>query len=149
MGVQAKYDPKEDRMLLSLEYGDGSTRIFWLTRRQWIGMMHEMAALKLVPKDEAATEPPKKSAPKPLPPQPSATMVESVKLRKQDQGARVVFSVGEEQGVGVTLAGDGLAGFHRLLEQQAERAGWDPRAGIERLNAGVVARNLMRKARGE
>jgi hypothetical protein len=150
MGVQARYDPKEDRMLLSLEYGDGTARTFWLTRRQWIGMMHEMAALKLVPADEAPAEPPpKKNAPRPLAPQPEATMVQSVKVRKQEEGARLVFAVGEDQGVGMTLPAERLASFHRLLEQQAERAGWDPRAGVERLSAAVVARNVMRRWKGE
>ncbi|MBI5275324.1 MAG: hypothetical protein HY854_02605 [Burkholderiales bacterium] len=151
MGLQARYDPKQDRMLLALQYGEGERRVFWLTRRLWLGLMHELVAMKIVPTDDKAAAPPPAKKPQPLPPQPDARDVRTVRIRKlPDNGLRVAFAAeGEEQDVTLTLQREGVGNFMRLVEQQAERAGWDPRAAVERLKAGDVAKGVVRKAKGD
>lgn len=149
MALQAKYDPRQDRMLLTLDVKKQDTgRSFWLTRVQWLGLMVQLAAVSEKPVDDGGALPPRKSAPQPLPPQPNAVMAEGLKLRREGEGVRVAIGTGPDA-VGLMLQGESLANFRRMLVTQAERAGWDPRAALERINAARAAGQAMKKAKGE
>lgn len=150
MGLQARYDPKQDRMLLVMNFGEGEQRVFWFTRRLWHALLHEIAELKLAGVEDAALPPPTSKHRPALPRQPEAVEVESVRLRKlANGGIRLFFAAVGQEDVTLTLQVSGVMKFQRMLEQQAERAGWDPRAAMERLNAGMLARRVVHKARGQ
>ncbi|MFZ2628738.1 MAG: hypothetical protein WAX67_07640, partial [Rugosibacter sp.] len=42
MALQAKYDPQEDRMRLTLHADAGEVHVFWATRRDWLGLLHAL-----------------------------------------------------------------------------------------------------------
>ena len=148
MGLHAKYDPRQDRMLVTLNAGGDKAESMWLTRRQWLSLLQQMEVQKLAAADaDAPAEKPPKTPPAPLPGRPDAPCVDGVRLRKDGDGARLQFLLGDKT-YGLQLPTAGLSQFRRLLEQQAERAGWDSRAGLERLDAALAAQAAMRKAKG-
>jgi hypothetical protein len=155
MAIHSRYDAREDRMLLSVETGPEKTlRQIWMTRRQWTGLLHQMVAMKFAPLDDPKPpqnqgEPKAKPRAHALPPQPEAKSVQTLKLRKEADGtAKVMFGFDDKDGVGITLKQTGIVDLQRMLEQQAERAGWDPRAALERLDAAEAAAKAMKKAQG-
>ncbi len=57
-----------------------------------------------------------------------------------------MFIAGAEV-VALTLQDEGLRRLRQMLQQQAERAGWDTGAALARLNAQDMARAAVSKAR--
>lgn len=134
-------------MRLTLHPGDGAPRAFWVTRRQWLGLIHALAALPHEPGGAIDAPPQIKkrlpaaadiSLPVPLP-------VQGIRLRRLAQGVKIVFVAGD-QGAAISLEGQGLHQLRQMLRQQAERAEWDAGAALARLNAQGMARAAMRKA---
>lgn len=132
-------------MRLLLLPGEGLPQSFWVTRRQWLGLLHALATL---PPTVAPAPPPSRQrrlstraeagqvAPLPL---------QAIRLRRLAEGVKLVFVTGKA-GVSATLSNAGVAQLQDLLRQQAERAGWDAKAALARLHAGAMASAAMRKA---
>jgi len=150
MALRAKYDPKQDRMLLTLHPAEGEPHAFWVTRRQWLGLLHAMTDLPaLAAEPDAPPRPPSRqrrlsanvneTPPEPIP-------VRGIRLRRLTDGVKLIFVTGV-QGVGVDFSTAGVAQLRAMLQQQAERAGWDVGAALARLNAATVANAAMKKAR--
>lgn len=153
MALQAKYDPQEDRMRLALHADAGKLHVFWATRRDWLGLLHALndaggSAPGAPPAaggamasgvDRAMNRAPTAGddvAPIPL---------QGIRLRRLADGVKLVF-VTREQGVGIKLPATGVAQLQAMLQQQAERAGWDAAAALARLNAHSLTRAAMKKA---
>ena len=51
-----------------------------------------------------------------------------------------------KQGRGIKLPAAGVKKFEEMVLMQAERAGWDPQAALQRLKATMVARSAMNRA---
>lgn len=159
MALQAKYDPQEDRMRLTLHADEGKRHVFWVTRRDWLGLLHTLTD------DDAMGAPPAtgsaaggtagstiatgagralRRAPagdndvQPIP-------LQGIRLRRLADGVKLVF-VTPGQGVGIKLPATGVAQLQAVLQQQAERAGWDTAAALARLNAHRLTRAAMKKA---
>jgi len=153
MALQAKYDPQADRMRLTLQPAEGAPRVFWVTRRQWLGWLHAMQ--RLPPAGDAGGATRTSSAPRP-PRQRAAAddgiepqALSAIRLRGAGERLQVVFAVEGEvpaREASLTLPPEGVARMRDLLQQQAERAGWDPSAALARLDAGAVASAALRKA---
>jgi hypothetical protein len=136
-------------MQLTLHPPDGVVRSFWVTRRQWLALLHAVLALSLP--DEAA---PDASAPVPgakkrLPAVAvdKAIPVQALRLRPTaDGGAKLAFVVGEN-GAAMSLQPPGLHRLKHMLLEQAERAEWDAVAAMDRLGARKIAGDALNKAR--
>lgn len=145
MGLQAKYDPQTDRMRLTLHPAASAPRAFWVTRRQWLGLLQ---AVTVLPQSGSAEAPPLPRTKKALTAEaliPAPIPVEAIRLRQLAEGVKLVFVAGAK-GMAISLQDPGLQQLKQMLLQQAERAGWDVAAALARLNAQGLARAAMRKA---
>jgi len=146
--LQAQYDAREDRMRLTLHPAAAEPRSFWVTRRQWLELLHALAALPLPDAVEPASESSvpvgaRKARALEVPP---ATPVREIRLRRTPAGARLAFVAGPE-GATLALPPAGVRRLILMLQQQADRAGWDPQAALARLNARDLAGATVSKAR--
>lgn len=143
MPIKARYDPKEDRMLLIMEPAEGEKRVFWVTRRQWLGLYNGLGPLK--PEKEEVKPPPQKPQPLPESLTSVAKSLDGIKMNKKEDGFQVAF-VAEGKPMGLQLKGDSLEQMKRMLDQQADRAGWDVQAALERMKAAMAANAAVKKA---
>ena len=143
MPIKARYDAKEDRMLLIMEPQEGDKRVFWVTRRQWLGLYNGLGPLK--PEKGEVKPPPQKPQPIPEALTSVARPIEAIKMNKKDEGFQVAF-VAEGKPIGLQLQGDSLEQMKRMLDQQADRAGWDVQAALERMKAAQAANAVVKKA---
>jgi hypothetical protein len=143
MGIKARYDAKEDRMLLIFEPKEGEGRTFWVTRRQWLGLYNGLGPLK--PEKPQAKQPQQKPQALPESLTKGAVLLEGVKLRQKDGAYQMAF-MAEGKPMGMQVKGDALEQLKQMLDQQAERAGWDTSAAMQRLKAGAVANAAVKKA---
>lgn len=60
--MRVKFDPVEDRMQVGLHAPDGSVRTYWVTRRQWLGLLDRLLALDDLPQDPQSLEASQKQA---------------------------------------------------------------------------------------
>jgi hypothetical protein len=148
MALKARYDPREDRMLLLVTGPEGERR-FWITRRLWLGIYRQLA--RLAPGDEAAARPPAASGrPAPIPPEEAqhAALLQTVHISGDGDGIKLVFATGkDEDKLTINVAKPGFAQFKRTLEMQAERAGWDSASALERLDAQAAASAALQRAK--
>jgi hypothetical protein len=146
MGIKARYDFKEDRMLLILEPKDAKEaerRVYWLTRRQWVGLYAGLGPVK--PEKPEAKQPPVKPQPLPESLTAGAQLLDGVKLRRKDDTVQIGFVSGEKTS-GMQVSGESLEQLKRMMQQQADRAGWDPNAAVVRLRAAAQANAAVKKA---
>ncbi len=147
MDLQAQYDPQEDRIRLTLYPADAVPRAFWVSRRQWLDLLHMLLALPQAEGGKTPAPPRAKGAPALADvPLPKAVAVQAIRLRRLARGMKLVFVAGAEA-VALTLQDEGLRRLRQMLQQQAERAGWDTGAALVRLNAQDMARAAVSKAR--
>lgn len=150
MGLRAKYDPGEDRMRLALEPGEGPPLAFWVTRRQWLGLLHTLAGLPVPENTEAeeagVTVPSSRQHRLSLAEATVPTVLQAIRLRRQAGGIKLAL-ITAGQSVAVDLPHAGIVQLQAMLRQQAERAGWDVDAGLARLSAASLADAAMKKAR--
>jgi hypothetical protein len=146
MGLKAKYDAHEDRMLIELGTVDGAVRRFWATRRLWLSLYRMIVSLVPPTADEAPTAaPPVRGKPLQREEAQDAVMLENVKLGRNEKGMRLLFVAGEATAA-LDLHEQGLLRLKRMLEVQADRAGWDTSAALERLQAAALAGQAVRRA---
>jgi hypothetical protein len=145
MAIKARYDAKEDRMLLIFEPKDegGERRAFWVTRRQWLGLYSGLGPLK--PEKPRAKQPPAKPQVLPEALTKGAVALESLKLRRKDDAFQIAFEA-EGKPMGMQVKGDTLEQLKQMLDQQAERAGWDSQAAFLRMKAAAAANAAVKKA---
>jgi hypothetical protein len=146
--MKSRYDSREDRMLLLLA-PPGGERSFWVPRRLWLALYRELTSISPSGRedDDMADVPPSRPA-KPIGDQDAARaeLLATIKIsRTAPDSAALVFR-GAGEPVRVALAGPGLVRFKRMLETQADRAGWDAPAGVERLAAEAIAGAAVRRA---
>lgn len=152
MALRARYDPQADRMRLTLQPAEGPARSFWLTRRQWLGWLHALLASPLPqPAADASAVAQETNAPKPRPrrqdDEGQPEVLKAIRLRRAGDRLQVAFVAEGGQAVTLSMAPEGVRQMRELLEQQAERAGWDAAAAMARLNAAAIATVALGKAR--
>jgi hypothetical protein len=145
--LKARYDPREDRMLLTIETQQGN-RVFWVTRPMWLGLYRRLVALVAASEDDKPQTP---TVPQPKPAtaeeSAAAVLLEGAQFKKNEERIAIVFqSAGEP--VTLQLGAPGLARVKRMIEVQADRAGWDTAAALERLEAAAAAGAAVRQAKG-
>lgn len=146
--LRAQYDAREDRMRLTLHPADGEPRSFWVSRRQWFELLHALTALPLPDAGEPASRSlvPAGGRKAPSPEVPPPMTLQDIRLRKSPAGVRLAF-VAEPEGATLALQPDGIRRLILMLQQQADRAGWDPQAALARLHARDLAGATVSKAR--
>lgn len=92
MALKARYDAKEDRMLLIFEPKEGERRSFWVTRRQWLGLYNGLGPLK--PEKPQAKQPQAKLQVLPESLTKDAVTLQSLKLRRKDDAFAISFEAG-------------------------------------------------------
>lgn len=134
-------------MLLLLTPPGGVECKLWVTRRLWLALLHEVGALAPEAKeDQAAAAPPAPGArAMALADAAGAHELSSVRISRNENRVRLFFDA-PGQAPTLNFGPAGLAQFRRMLEVQADRAGWDSAAAMERLRAGAVASALVRRA---
>jgi hypothetical protein len=148
MAIKARYDPAEDRMLMSVRMENGE-RLYWVTRRLWLSLYRQFAELDETGGDAAEVPPPKPARAAPIPAEESrdASRLERVQFSRTAEGIKLLFSAGgSADNVGIGVRTTAVHRFRRLFEMQAERAGWDPAAALDRLSAGKMAAATLKKA---
>lgn len=155
MALQARYEPREDRMRLTLQPAQGEPRVFWVTRRQWLDWLRSLllaaeAAGAAATPEQAGAEPPKPSRPRLADADIEPQSLSAIRVRRAGESVQMAFVVHGEgapaQAVKLTVPPDGMLRLRDLLLQQAERAGWDVGAALARLDASALAGAAVRKA---
>ena len=158
------YVPAEDRLQLVWQDPDGAHRL-WLTRRHALALLWSLDGLSMP--DRPAPAPPGGSAgaddvaavaaavvdvPAGAGPADVTAAVDSretlvLGARLSREGARLALRTGGGT-VNVSLPGASGAELREALRDIAERAGWDPAAGLLRFGSARLAREAIEKARG-
>ncbi len=150
MSLHARYDLKEDRMLLTVQPHPSAPVAIWVTRRQWLNLMHALPkfAPALAGGSAAADAAPPPHSRRKRAPAGAAepVLLSALRLAAQPAGVRLIFVIGE-QAVSMDFTAEGVAQLQAMLTQQAERAGWDAVAALERLDAASLADAVMKNAR--
>jgi len=152
MTLKARYDPKEDRMRLELHPAADPIQVFWVTRAQWLALLQRLRAVtrQMGVESQAAQaveqlrrRPPRDPMVDALPP----ARLDGIRLRAQGDGVGLILIAGDKT-CAVELKASGLRQLEEMIAVQAERAGWDPQAALERLQAGAMASAAMQRAAG-
>ena len=77
----------------------------------------------------------------------SAATLQAIRFRKTSSGIRLGF-VASSDSAAIDLRVDGARQLLDILQQQSERAGWDPQAALVRLQARDIAGATLQKAKG-
>ena len=149
MSIKILYDVNEDRMRLVLQPPDKAPVALWVNRRQWLALL---ARLRAVAGQLGVTltefDPPK--VPRGRPPRDPRIeamvpeKLDGMRLRVEGDGVRLLFVQGEKVR-GLMLKLGGLQQLEEIVALQAERAGWDVSAGLERLHAQALTRAAMNR----
>ena len=148
MGLRAAYRAAEDRMELFLD-GETETTACWVSRRQWLGLLHRLEHTVLT--EEGVERP---SAPRQRLARPGAAsepthagLVKSIRLRQTPDQLTLFFTLGPSVR-SVKLNAPQLAVLTALLQKQANLAGWDAPAALRRYQAASLTRDALEKASG-
>lgn len=151
MALKLRYDAAADRMRVALRDDAGAARVFWLRRNQCLALLARMRAVSGQLGIEVLPVAPLQGAPGARPKDPQLHEAEpepldGIRVNVRGDRVRVVFVHGGQASALLLQA----AGFERLqnvLGLQAERAGWDPAAGLKRLQAQAAARAAISRSR--
>jgi hypothetical protein len=134
-------------MVLELTPVAGEPQRFWVSRRLWISL--HGAILQWIPASpEGQPVPPKQPRGPILPEDPvmDAVLLDSIRLERKPDHLRFVFASARGETV-LTIPEAGFPRLKRMLETQADRAGWDLPAAMERVRAEGLAKAAMCRAR--
>lgn len=126
----------------------GGERKFWVTRRLWLALLHEVDKHSpAVAEEPMASEPPA-TKPRPVTGEDAAgvVMLETVQFSKRADGSKALLFQSQHDPVPMGFKGPGLGQLRRMLETQADRAGWDAAGAMQRLKAGAIAGAAFRRA---
>lgn len=133
MLLKTRYDPKEDRIQLSLYPGEGARRAFWLTRRQCVALLQVIRqTLKTSPSagPKAATL---RAQGKDLGAAPASPKLAQLRWRRLAGGLSLVFIGDEGERMRLNLGAAELSILQKTLLQLARRAQWEVEATLQRL----------------
>jgi hypothetical protein len=151
MGLKARYEPDVDRMRLVYHPEGSEPKVYWVMRRQWLGLLFqlrlaarkmEVALIPPVPIKTPRSRPQKDQVTEEL----VATVLDGFRVRVEGDICRLVL-IDDKKGHSFGMKAPGLLRLEEMVALQAERAGWDPAAALQRLQASVSARAAMRQAK--
>lgn len=149
MSLKARYEPDVDRMRLVLQPPEGDPKAFWAMRKQWLSLLYRLRlAAQQLNVELASPEPVK--PPRGRPPKDPATdaleaqLLDGFRLRTEGDTLRLML-VADKKAQGFSIKAPGLRRLEEMVWSQAERAGWDPQAALQRLQAEATTRTALRK----
>lgn len=149
--MKLKYDRVADRMRLVVERDNLTASVFWLRRNQCLALL---ARLDNASEGEGESEPCKlEDSPKKLQRRDTVTEqvrpvdLDGISVKTEVDGVSLTF-IHAQRGLTLKLTPAVIVRLRELLLIQAERAGWDPNAGIQRLKAMAQARLAIDRSRG-
>ena len=149
MALTARYDHNEDRMLLHVQSDPDLSRRYWITRRQWLWLLFRLQTIAkrqgekltslraMEPPDNAHASLVQEEGLVPV-------LLETIRVRALERGFRIAFFAGD-RAANVALTIINVHKAEEFVFLQAERAGWDPQAGVQRLEAGELASTAIRR----
>ncbi len=140
-------------MRLQMEQEIQSARVFWLKRNQCLALLARLSEIAgHLDLDTQTIE---------MPDQPLQTTrkpssldeavpehLDGIRVRVEESSVRLIF-VQEKDGVALKLPLPGMLKLKEMLMTQAERAGWDPATGLQRLKAMSEARAAIARSKDE
>ena len=149
--MKVKYDAKADRMRLAVGRENLPDSVFWLKRNQCLALLVRLCELAAQLGVEAVASEMLNSPPRS--PQRSTSIddvapehLDAIRVRLDGDRLRLAL-VHAQQGVTLNLTSSATQRLQEMLLTQAERAGWDPVAGIERLKAMAEARAAIDRSK--
>ncbi|MEY4761922.1 MAG: hypothetical protein RLZZ200_1778 [Pseudomonadota bacterium] len=151
MSFKLRYDAKADRLRMVVQADGKATRVFWLQRNQALAALAALSrvARKLGVKPDAVTPvkaPPVRPKHDPavddIPPE----SLDGMRVRQADDVTQLLLVQGEKA-LSFGFKAEGLKLLLDRLAMQCERAGWDPVAGLKRLQAMAQVRAAITKAK--
>jgi len=138
-------------MRLTLQREAGSALAFWVTRRQWLGLLRALGDMPPAVVGDEPEQPPAAAQSRPKPAaggaDEAAVPLKAIRLRRYKGGVKLVLVMNDDQGVFIDVPTTGVAQLLGMLRQQAERAGWDVEAALARLSSAQLASAAVKKAR--
>lgn len=139
-------------MRLLLHPPEQAPRVYWVTRQQWLALL--LRVRNVAQKIGLSLNPPKTpDAPRarvardPALAELTPLKLAAIRCNPAADGAQLLLVLdGKAQSVQLNAAG--LKQFEQMLQLQAERAGWDPQAALQRLQAAALAKAAMGRASG-
>lgn len=151
MGLRAKYDLSEDRMHLTLQWGEGAVQQFWVTRRIWLGLLFALVNLppEALSETPASTKPlvPPGDKPDVKPVSEEPLLLKNIHLRHLKTGSKLIFSSVSGPGLSLNLSTQNLQQLKSLVQRHAASAGWDVDAFQARMSSAQMAQAAVQKAR--
>lgn len=149
MSLKARYEPDADRMRLVFQPEGGEPQVFWVMRKQWLGLLFKLrqAAQKMGVElaAPAAVKPPKGRPPKdPVIDALSAVLLEGFRVRLDGDTLRLGLVI-DKKTSGLVVKAPGLRRLEEMVAMQSERAGWDADAAMKRLEAVAASRIAIRQ----
>ncbi len=149
--MKLKYDAKADRMRLVIDRDNQPARVFWLKRNQCLALLARFSDLaERFNVDPTAMPPPD---PPSQVPATDATIdavepvdLDTIRVRAEGEKIRLAL-VHPQEGMAMTMSVAGMMRLQETLMTQAERVGWDPVAGGQRLRALAEARAAINRSK--
>jgi len=151
VAIKLKYDGVADRMRLLVQQPQGAARVFWLRRNQCLGLL---ARLNKVAEEMGVelkkVEPLKAPLPRPRKDlamdEVEPETLDGLRARFDGEDASVDL-ISDGKSLGLKFNAAGIKKFQEILSTQAERAGWDPVPGVQRLKAMAQMKVAIEKSR--
>lgn len=148
MGLRAVYRAAEDRMELILG-GETETTACWVSRRQWLGLLHRLVNTQLseADTDQASAQRQRTTRQDASTPALHAGLVKLIRVQQSREQLTLFFTLGSTVR-SIKINATQLAGLTALLQKQANMAGWDASAALRRYKAASLTRKALSKASG-
>ena len=148
MGLRATYRAAEDRMALFLD-GNVETTACWVSRRQWLGLLHRLVNTVLTEDgiEPTSAQPRRPTRKTDTTDATQAVLVKSIRVQQSQEQITLLFTLGTSVR-SVKLNAKQLIALTAMLEKQATLAGWDAPAALRRYQAVSMTRDALDKASG-
>lgn len=153
MAIKLKYDPAADRLRLLVDQPDSAARVFWLRRNQCLGLLARLTGVAkqmgVEPKEvEPLKSPPLRPRKNPVIDEVEPEVLDALRVRIEGEEA-VLHLASAGKGLGLRLKAPGIKRLQEMVATQAERGGWDPVPGVNRLKAMAQARAAIVRSKSD
>ena len=134
MGLRARYDAGEDRILLAFDTSDSVVQ-FWMTRRRWIAIIKALSDIPVEASLREA-EPPRAGKVAPsgsLASEHPPVSPTAVRIRNTGRGARLVFERRDAPQLLFNCTHQEIPALLTFFREQGDLAGWDVAAALARM----------------
>lgn len=147
MGLRAAYRAGEDRIELFLD-SETDTTACWVTRRQWLSLLHRVVHTLLTEGVERPSAPRRRAARSAAGPLVThAGLVKSLRIRQTPDQITLFITLGPSVR-SININATQLDDLKAMLQKQSNLAGWDAPSALRRYQAASLTRDALKKASG-